>query len=146
MMELLTKRNVLIISLISLAFFVVFVFLYEQELICGTWWACYDWILGFAYIFLCLFFLVFPFSLITLFLNRAVFESWKRFAVWGISAVGILTLIVAFIDTSGGSGLGGPSIDVAPLFLAPVYTLYFLASFIVIGKAWWAGRKGRVAE
>lgn len=71
---------------------------------------------------------VLPFSLLTLFLKEKVFDAWKKFAVWGVPLVLILTYLVTR-DTGGSNFF---SMDLSLYFLAIIYGLFFLGSLAVI--------------
>lgn len=68
-------------------------------------------------------------SLITYPLKQIVFETWKKFAVWAVPVVLILTYI---ITNDSGSG-GFFSMDFSLYYLAIVYGLFFLTSLTIIG-------------
>src|SRR3990167_3788483 len=73
--------------------------------------------------------LLIPFFL-TLFLSSYVFGAWKKFAVWAIPVVLILTFIIGRMSDGGGVGVAGfhPGLILLPV----LYGLYFITSFAII--------------
>jgi|SRR3989344_3242427 len=67
-------------------------------------------------------------SLLTLPLASAVFEAWKRFAVWAVPAMLAITALLIF----GGEGNAYFSFGLGPFILMILYGLYFLVSLIII--------------
>ena len=81
------------------------------------------------------FFVLLPFVLLlapvifTFFGLPAVFEAWKRFAIWAAPLVLALSALLLF---AGESGPYGFSLGITPLILLVLYGIYFLASVIII--------------
>lgn len=71
------------------------------------------------------------FTLITSWMRLSVFGAWKRFAVWAIPVLLVLTYFVTR-DTGGNNFF---TMDFSLYFLAIIYGLFFLSSLIVIGIA-----------
>lgn len=73
--------------------------------------------------------LLIPFFL-TLFFAPSVFDAWRKFAVWAIPIVLILTFIISRMSDGGGVGVAGfhPGL----LLLPVLYGLYFLVSIAII--------------
>lgn len=67
-------------------------------------------------------------SLLTYILNPRVFESWKKFAVWAMPVILLLTYLVTR-DTGGSNFF---SMDFSLYFLAIIYGLFFLISLVII--------------
>ncbi len=72
-------------------------------------------------------------------LASSVFNHWRIFALPAIPIVTILTIYI--MQMSDGGGVGVVGIHPGLLYLALIYILYFLASFVIIGWAWWKTRK-----
>lgn len=70
----------------------------------------------------------FPCLLILLFLRDEAFEAWKKFAVWTVPVVLLLTY---FVTSDTGSG-GFFAMDFSIYYLAIVYATFFLTSLIII--------------
>lgn len=77
-------------------------------------------------------------SLITLPLKPAVFDAWKRYAIWSIP---VILILVAWIETVGeGGGLPGqfhPGYLFYPLF----FFIHFTISLIIIIRVWLKTRR-----
>lgn len=77
--------------------------------------------------------LLIPFFL-TMFFSPSVFGAWKKFAVWAIPIVLILTFFIGRMSDGGGVGVAG--FHPALILLPVLYGFYFLVSFaIIIGTA-----------
>ena len=83
--------------------------------------------------------LTFLFSLVILPLASAVFEAWKRFAVWAVPAMLAITALLIF----GGEGNAYFSFGFGPFILMILYGLYFLVSLAIIIVAAWRGQGQR---
>ncbi len=130
-MKFLTKKMVFGFHLFSFFIFCLCLYVYNNDLLCGTNWGCYDAVLFTAYGFLSLIILLLP-SIITFPFDPNVFTRWKKFAMKAVPVV----LVVTFITTSGafksGSGLGGIGIDLGPLVLGLLYGWFVIHSLILI--------------
>lgn len=67
-------------------------------------------------------------SVITYRLKSTVFESWKKFAIWAVPLVLLLTFLIT--RDSGGSNFF--TMDYSLYFLAILYGLFFLISLTII--------------
>lgn len=68
------------------------------------------------------------FLLITNWMNYKIFEAWKKFAIFALPIILILTFLVTR-DTGGSNFF---SMDYSLYFLAIIYGLFFLGSLAVI--------------
>ena len=74
------------------------------------------------------------FALTPLFLtlptSTHIFEAWKKFALWAVPIVLILTFLISRMSDGGGVGVVGfhPGLILLPV----LYGLYFLVSFAII--------------
>jgi hypothetical protein len=81
-----------------------------------------------AFIGIALLSAVTPFLLITLPFPVAVFESWKKFAIWAVPIMVVLTSLIVL----GGEGGSYINFGVGPFLLMILYGLYCFVSLIVI--------------
>lgn len=131
-MRFFTKRVFLATS-VFLTLFFVFIFLLGTKY-CYNDLTCRQLRKTFSedfLIFTALFPILLIISIITHFLSTSVFEAWKKFAVWAIPVLLVLTYLVTR-DTGGSNFF---TMDFSLYFLAIIYGLFFLSSLIVIGIA-----------
>jgi len=81
--------------------------------------------------------LTFFFSLLTLPLTPAIFEAWKRFAVWAVPVMLVVTTLLIL----GGEGNAYFSFGLGPFILMILYGLYVLISLTIIAWKYFATRK-----
>lgn len=67
-------------------------------------------------------------TLMTFIFQNSIFEAWKKFAIWGIPVLLVLTYLVTR-DTSSHNFF---SMDFSLYFLAILYSLFFLISLMII--------------
>ncbi len=127
-MKFLNKITIFLSNVVLFFLTLLISFLNSKDLICGTWWDCYNAINIVAYLFLAYVLLVFPGSLLTLPLRPSIFEAWRSFAIW---AMPVMLAITAFIVV-GGEGSAYFSFGFGPLILLILYGAYFVASFGII--------------
>lgn len=79
-------------------------------------------------------------------LPLTVFERWKRFAVWGLPVLIVITYLMVAADKAQGSGLFNYSF--APVILMFLYGTFIIVSFAIIIKGWArtrrASKKGKL--
>ncbi|HEY4516660.1 MAG TPA: hypothetical protein VJG64_01825 [Candidatus Paceibacterota bacterium] len=75
-----------------------------------------------------IFLITFVFSLLTYNLHDAVFIAWRKFALWAVPVLMILTYILTIPPRTGGLGIG--SVIAASFTLATLFLLF--ASFVII--------------
>ena len=135
--SLITKRNILILSLWAVFLFVL-AFIQEgeslREMICESKSVGCEMVNAFAYklisilVYTMLFVFLLPFSLITYFQHDRIFKAWARFAV---SWIGLFIVLLSLANGSTGSGWvggGGGGILVLAFFLA----VYVIVSILII--------------
>ncbi len=127
----LTKKNVLILSLLGVTLFLSPVVFYKI-------FDCYNY-----NIFLCtagyqqfasLFVLFVPnlvFSLITYKMHQSVFDYWMKFAVWAVPLLMVITFLI-FWSPSNGLGVEGVISEAFNMVVAGI--LYFVFILISIWK------------
>ncbi len=82
--------------------------------------------------------LTLPISLLTLPLKPAVFDAWKRYAIWSIP---VILILVAWIETVGeGGGLPG-QFHPGYLFYPIFFFIHFTISLIIIIRVWLKTRR-----
>ena len=128
-----TKRNVLIASVVYVIFFIL-VFL-ASEYCNSTWCRVHDDDpLGLIFfIFLPLIPTLFL-SLITYRMKDEVFRAWWRFARWWVPVIIAVTLFVQNAGGGGGWGMNGGAFDV--FFIGIFYFIFILVSLIKIVRAY----------
>lgn len=77
-----------------------------------------------------------PIAIIFVFLKEVNYVSWKKFAIWAVPIVLILTYLVTR-DTGGSNFF---TMDFSLYFLAIIYGLFFFISLLVIGTSAWRNR------
>lgn len=97
---------------------------------CLSFFIAYDPWYWANYIFITPFLLIL--SLVTYWLNQRVFEAWKKFVIFALPVVLILTW---YSTRDIGEG-GFFSLDFTLFFLGIIYGLFFLISIIIILIAW----------
>ena len=137
-----TKKTIFISSIGCLLFFLLMMFLYENNLVCGEWWECYDAMVITAYISLAVIFLLLP-AYITFLISGFVFERWKKFATWAVPSVLAISLVFAIGEGPGGSGVGVLTLDARPFLLAILYGWFFIHSLVIIISATIRERRSR---
>jgi hypothetical protein len=135
-----TKKNTLILSLVFIGI-PVFIYIfqtfcdYDSYQFCRDVWRETGLIGGIALVPALLFFVP---NTIAILMKTAVFDAWKRFALW---AVPLITGITAFLGIASESGPYGFSMGITPLVLMVVYIWYIVHSSIVIVRASRRNRK-----
>lgn len=72
--------------------------------------------------------LLLPLAVIFAFVDGSIFNAWKRFAVWGIPAL----LVLSYVVTRDTGSHNFFSMDFSLYFLAILYGLFFLISLAII--------------
>lgn len=128
-MNLLTKKAFLISSLVLTGVFLAVIFLGSNH--------CYENIqcreirerILRDYLFFTILFPTFlTFSIITYPLSLHVFNTWKKFALFSVP----LVLVLTYLTIKGGGREGFFSLDFTPYYLFTIYGIFFLVSIIII--------------
>lgn len=108
----------------------------SSDLVCATLVN----ILGpsFPEIFLFIPFLILLPALISLPLNNFVFENWKKFSVWAVPILIILSYLIIKREESVSGGF--MSVEIGPLLIGLLYALYTVISLTIIGVTWYKSR------
>ena len=129
MKNILTKRNVLVVSGILGGGTLLFSEFAKPSVVCGGRWECMDIIATVGPILLP-FIPLFFFSLITYFLPDRVFRSWfSHFAIWWIPLWIFATLVA---PNDGGGGWGIPTISSKAAIYLVSFILFIAISTIII--------------
>ncbi len=138
-MEFLKRKNVFITSLILVALFVLLGLIMRSsqcklDSVCSSLYWSEFWSEKLPTILFVLIISIFPFSTLTLFAPNNAFDRWKRFAVWAVPILALLTLPII-------KALSGDWLDVATPTLVFLYGIYFIISLAIIIRAWRKERK-----
>ena len=128
-----TKRNVLIASVVYVIFFIL-VFL-ASEYCNSTWCRVHDDDpLGLIFFIFLPLIPTFFLSLITYKMHDEVFCAWWRFARWWVPVIIAVTLFVQNAGGGGGWGMNGGAFDA--FFIGIFYFIFILVSLIKIVRAY----------
>lgn len=89
---------------------------------------------NFEFTLLILVLAVTPLSLIVLPFCDHVFEAWKKFFIWGVPVVVVLTYLITTYEQSTSGGF--MNIEVAPMIVGFIYAIYLTVSLVIITIAW----------
>lgn len=131
-MRFLSRRNCLLFGFFGMALLIFITILSFSDYCrlnqqCVSFFVNYDPWYWMNYIFITP--LIIFFSLITIPFKVSVFEAWKKFAVWGVPIV----LVLTYLTTRDTGGHNFFSMDFSLYFLVIIYGLFFLTSLVIIG-------------
>ena len=129
-MKIITKLNAFILSILLLAIPLTAIIIqelcnYRESNWCQSHWSLIG---NVGKITLWPSLILFITLILSCFFKASVFESWKKFAVWAVPVILILTYFITR-DTGGSNFF---SMDFSVYFLAIVYGLFFLTSLVII--------------
>ncbi|MEX2340935.1 MAG: hypothetical protein WD605_01295 [Candidatus Paceibacterota bacterium] len=140
-MKFLTKWSLLSLLIVSAAGFLSLHILGVYELCTENGvrsWECTEYLGNIKTYLLFLALYLLP-LIITLPFRPVVFEAWKKFAVWAVPILVIITIALASIETS--SGIGGGVEQMMILYaIIGLYVLYLITSLIIIARTWLRNR------
>lgn len=129
-MKYLTKKKVLLFSILFLLIPLVAIIIQETCDYKSEGWCRENWTLlgdiGKTTLWPSI--LLISLTLITFIFQNSIFEAWKKFAIWGIPVLLVLTYLVTR-DTGGHNFF---SMDFSLYSLAILYGLFFLISLAII--------------
>lgn len=139
-MKHITKRNALITALLSI---VLFVLLSEELTICKSVLnnMCIPASDTIELVVMMFMLCVSPFVIVLSFLHKTIFESWKRFAVWGVPTVAILTYLLIARDEATSGGFF--DYNITAWILGLLYGIFVVTSLVIIIKSWIRVRRER---
>ena len=141
-MKFLTKRSV-ILSTLTLSLLVAWIFVVPIIGTCSSDLVCtvlVD-ILGYDFPEILLFIpflILFP-ALVSLPMNNFVFENWKKFSIWAVPILIILSYLIIRREESMGGGF--MSVEIGPIIIGILYAIYSLVSLLIIGVTWYRNRE-----
>ena len=136
-----TKKKVLIVSLAYLAVCVAIIVFFKYFLGCQWRGECVN--LGstgtliFSIFFwpMPIFLIVFIFSLLTYKMHEAVFIAWRKFAIWALPLLILLSVLLIAGSSAGGMGIGSAiAASFTIMMLLLLFSAFIIISLIII--AW----------